>query len=276
MLLAVNLVVRDEAAHLAECLASVREVADEVVVHDTGSSDATVAIARAAGARVFEGQWRDDFAEARNVALAASTATWVLSLDADERWRGDPAALRTALLAAAPAAAFTVAVTNIAPAELGGDYEHRAPRLFRRAGTRWQGRVHEEPAGAQVRLVPLPPEAGSLLHLGYSDPAVHAGKSARNAAIAQAELDSLLAGGAADPRQVAGVLLDLGRSLLGSGRRRGRCVRRGRAGGAGRLDGSGPEVAGALGAGSGRHSPRSPARRLDVQRPDVRPERRGP
>lgn len=199
MLLAVNLVVRDEAAHLAECLASVREIADEVVVHDTGSSDATVAIARAAGARVFEGQWRDDFAEARNVALAASTATWVLSLDADERWRGDPAALRTALLAAAPAAAFTVAVTNIAPAELGGDYEHRAPRLFRRAGTRWQGRVHEEPAGAQVRLVPLPPEAGSLLHLGYSDPAVHAGKSARNAAIAQAELDSLLAGGAARP-----------------------------------------------------------------------------
>ncbi|MDP9407840.1 MAG: glycosyltransferase, partial [Actinomycetota bacterium] len=74
MLLAVNVIVRDEAAHLIACLASVREVADEVVVPDTGSRDGSVAVARAAGATVVEGRWEDDFAAARNVALEASSA----------------------------------------------------------------------------------------------------------------------------------------------------------------------------------------------------------
>ena len=220
MLLAVNVIVRDEAAHLAACLASVRAVADEVVVHDTGSADDSVAVARAAGAVVVEGRWEDDFAAARDVALEATSAPWVLALDADERWQGRPEDLRRVLQDAVPGVAFTVAVTNLAPAELGGDYQHRAPRLFRRSGTRWHGRVHEEPAGPQVReLLPLPAETGAVLHLGYADPAAHAGKSARNAALAQAELDRLVAEGEGDPRRVAAVVLDLGRSMVGAGRR---------------------------------------------------------
>ena len=55
-----------------------------MIVLDTGSSDATREIARAAGAEVHEFAWCDDFAAARNAALAHSDADWNLILDADE------------------------------------------------------------------------------------------------------------------------------------------------------------------------------------------------
>ena len=54
-LLSVCLIVKDEEQLLASCLQSVADVADEIVVYDTGSTDRTVEIARAAGARVVEG-----------------------------------------------------------------------------------------------------------------------------------------------------------------------------------------------------------------------------
>lgn len=79
------LIARDEAGQLAECLASAGDLADEVIVVDTGSRDATAALARAAGATVIELPWADDFGAARNAALAKAAGDWVLMLDADER-----------------------------------------------------------------------------------------------------------------------------------------------------------------------------------------------
>lgn len=78
-------VVRDEEQLLPGCLESVRGAVDELVLLDTGSRDRTVEIARASGARVLHRPWDDDFADARNAALAAVQAGWVLVLDADER-----------------------------------------------------------------------------------------------------------------------------------------------------------------------------------------------
>ena len=73
----------DEAAEIADCLASV-EWADEVVLVDSGSRDDTVAIARSCGARVIDAPW-SGFGPQKNRGLAACTQPWVLSLDADER-----------------------------------------------------------------------------------------------------------------------------------------------------------------------------------------------
>lgn len=82
--LSVCMIVRNESANLRRSLASVRDVADEIVVVDTGSTDDTVAVARTFGARVAHVAWCDDFAAARNAALALATCPWILSLDADE------------------------------------------------------------------------------------------------------------------------------------------------------------------------------------------------
>src|SRR6185369_8334423 len=92
--LALVMIARDEARCIERCLDSVRAHVDEMLVLDTGSSDGTPEIARRAGARVASFAWCDDFAAARNAALALADADWSLVLDADEWLVSGAAALR--------------------------------------------------------------------------------------------------------------------------------------------------------------------------------------
>ncbi len=78
------MIVKDEATNLPRCLASVKDIVDEIVVIDTGSSDDTPTLAERAGAQVDFLSWGDDFAHARNVSLDRATKDWILVLDADE------------------------------------------------------------------------------------------------------------------------------------------------------------------------------------------------
>ncbi len=83
-ILSVVMIAKNEEACIAQCLESVRDIAGEIVVGDTGSSDATREIAAGFGARVVEVPWQDDFAAARNAVLALATGQWLLHMDADE------------------------------------------------------------------------------------------------------------------------------------------------------------------------------------------------
>ena len=78
------MIVKDEENNLPHCLASVAGLFDEIVVVDTGSTDRTREIAREFGARVFDFVWVDDFAAARNAALARATGDYAFWLDADD------------------------------------------------------------------------------------------------------------------------------------------------------------------------------------------------
>jgi Flp pilus assembly protein TadD len=82
--LAIAMIVKNEAKNLRECLESVRPIANEIVIGDTGSSDDTIAIARQYGAHTLALEWRDDFAWARNEVLKQTVSDWILHLDADE------------------------------------------------------------------------------------------------------------------------------------------------------------------------------------------------
>jgi len=79
-----TMILRDEERNLPACLYSVRGLFDEIVVVNTGSTDRTREIARAFGARVFDFVWVDDFAAARNAALARGTGDYAFWLDADD------------------------------------------------------------------------------------------------------------------------------------------------------------------------------------------------
>ena len=82
--LSVIIITKNEAARLGDCLASV-QFADEIIVLDGYSTDATAEIARAHGAQVHQVADWPGFGPQKNRALALATKPWVLSIDADER-----------------------------------------------------------------------------------------------------------------------------------------------------------------------------------------------
>jgi (heptosyl)LPS beta-1,4-glucosyltransferase len=75
---------KNERAHLAACIASVRDVAGEILVADSGSTDGSPEIARALGCRVIERDYRT-YGDFLNWAIPQATHPWVLVLDSDER-----------------------------------------------------------------------------------------------------------------------------------------------------------------------------------------------
>ncbi len=144
--LSVALITRNEAANLPRTLASVRW-ANEIVVVDSGSTDATLAIARSAGARVFEEPWKG-FAAQKNSAIAHSISDWILSLDADEEVSPQLAQEIQALLAGEPAfSAYRIPRLNhflAVPLRHGGYWPDPKLRLFRRGAAQFADRpVHE-------------------------------------------------------------------------------------------------------------------------------------
>ncbi len=82
--LSLCMIVKNEEATLPQCLESVKNFVDEMIVMDTGSADKTVEIAHSFGAKVFHFDWCNHFSEARNEALKYVEGDWVLVLDADE------------------------------------------------------------------------------------------------------------------------------------------------------------------------------------------------
>ena len=136
------MIVRDEAATLARCLASVSGVADEIVLVDTGSVDATVAVAREHGAVVLHHAFHPvDFAAARNTGLQRAGGDFILVLDADETL--DPASVPAVRLLASEQenVGYVVTRRNIGPDKTWFDH---AVRLFpRRSDYLFRHRVHE-------------------------------------------------------------------------------------------------------------------------------------
>ena len=78
------MIVKNEEKCLAGCLACLKPVVDEMIIVDTGSSDRTVDIAVAFGAKVFDFTWSGDFSAARNHSLSSALGRWILVMDADE------------------------------------------------------------------------------------------------------------------------------------------------------------------------------------------------
>jgi len=78
------LIVKDEESTIERAINSARQMADEIIVVDTGSEDKTKEIAEHLGARIFSFPWRDDFSAARNFAIEQATGDYIFMLDGDE------------------------------------------------------------------------------------------------------------------------------------------------------------------------------------------------
>jgi len=138
------LIVRNEALVLARCLAAVKDHVDELIVADTGSTDNTVAVAQAMGAKVVHFAWIDDFSAARNFAFAQATTDWSFWLDADDI-AINPERIRP-LVANAPADVGGYQWRYINGRNNDGTpaFSYWRERCVRNdSGRRWQGRIHE-------------------------------------------------------------------------------------------------------------------------------------
>lgn len=82
--LSLCMITKNEEKFLVEAINSVKSIVDEIIVVDTGSTDATVEIANSLGAKIFFFEWCDDFSVARNESLKHATGDWILVLDGDE------------------------------------------------------------------------------------------------------------------------------------------------------------------------------------------------
>jgi glycosyltransferase involved in cell wall biosynthesis len=77
-------IVKNEEKNIERWLAGVRSFADEIIIIDTGSTDNTVALAKAGRAVVKHFPWRNDFSAAKNFAIEQAHGDWIVMLDADE------------------------------------------------------------------------------------------------------------------------------------------------------------------------------------------------
>jgi glycosyltransferase involved in cell wall biosynthesis len=167
------LIVHNEERHIGDCLASLRDLADEIVVLDDGSTDRTVELARAAGARVSHRPF-DDYGHQKQAALDLTTGEWVLSIDADERVTPELAlAIRHAVASASSADGYWVRRDLLylgAPLRFGGTGRDWILRLARRSRARFALLpVHEHLIidGTTARL------PGTLHHIKYQRLAEH-------------------------------------------------------------------------------------------------------
>ncbi len=168
MKLSVIIITKNEADNIQACLDSV-SFADQRIIVDSGSSDATVAIARAAGATVIETDW-PGFGPQKNRALQAAGGEWVLSLDADERVTPELAAeIRSVISMPDAADAYEISRLSwycgrfIRHAGWSPDY---VLRLFRRGTARFSDHVVHERVlsdGPSLKL------DSRLLHYSFRD-----------------------------------------------------------------------------------------------------------
>ncbi len=162
------LITRNEERYIKACLQSIRDIVDEIVVVDTGSTDKTVSIAGEFNARRFFFPWQDNFATARNEALKHCRGEWILYIDADERLEDTDRNQLLPFLDDKTKVAFTV---KFYPGK--GFTAYREYRIFRNdPRIRYTGVIHEtmfpairsvaESQGLTIGKIPA-----SIRHYGY-------------------------------------------------------------------------------------------------------------
>ncbi|WP_232016031.1 TPR domain-containing glycosyltransferase [Paenibacillus baekrokdamisoli] len=145
------MIVKNEEKVLEQCLSSVQELADEIIIIDTGSTDGTKEIALKYTEQVFDFQWINDFSAARNEGINKATGKWILILDADEYVKQDEVdSLRNMLnlTETDKPVGIVVDVMNLTGNSLTsttGFYQSSGTRIFTNGhGIHYENKIHEQ------------------------------------------------------------------------------------------------------------------------------------
>lgn len=186
--ISVCMIVKNEEKDLPRLLSSIKTLADEVIIVDTGSEDGTVEIAQRFGAKVYHFEWCDDFAAARNESLRHATKDYILWLDADDEVpQGSIPLIKEHLRKCRNSAVF-LKLRSIEGNRPG--FEAMQLRMFpNHRGVQFEGRIHEQAIHSINRKSMASGFcAATIHHLGYEDQKDVAEKMKRNAAMLEVEL----------------------------------------------------------------------------------------
>ncbi|ORT51903.1 hypothetical protein ST37_04310 [Vibrio sp. qd031] len=167
------IITKDEEKNIYDCISSIIESIDELIIYDTGSTDSTISLARnypSDKVLIYQGSWNNSFSEARNAAIDYCSNEWIIFIDADERLIDDP----------------NNSIRNSIHRYLvnGEDYSLGCPRIISESRIthslirilpnngkhRFHGRVHEyiEARSATVKKLPI-----TFTHSGYDKSTTH-------------------------------------------------------------------------------------------------------
>ncbi|MBI2659721.1 tetratricopeptide repeat protein [Candidatus Woesearchaeota archaeon] len=182
------MITKNEEKWLEQCLNSVKDIVDEIIIIDTGSTDKTKEIAKEFNAKIHDFKWSDDFSAARNESIKYATKDWILVLDADETLDKDGIKAIKDLIKDKANGAFLFLQKNYTDdtkiagfVNEGHSYENKKysgwygsfiARLFRnKKGFKFEGTVHEliEPS-IEKKKGKIAATKVVLHHYGNADP----------------------------------------------------------------------------------------------------------
>lgn len=162
------IIVKNEEELLPKCLESIKDLVNEIIIVDTGSTDKTKEIAEEHGAKIFDYEWDDDFSAARNYAISKATGDWIFTIDADEYIEVEDIKTFKKMLPDIEQDTIAIDVQNLYGAKRVPRGQLTQVRFFRKTSDfKYVGRVHNRPLinGDKIIVVPF-----RLYHVGYDLP----------------------------------------------------------------------------------------------------------
>lgn len=189
------LIVKNEEKFLEQCLSSLKGLVQQIVIVDTGSTDRTLEIAKAHGAKIGHFEWNNDFSAARNAALALVETPWALWVDADEQVPQTSHSGFFEGLIRPQFCGFNTPIWNfVSNEQIADQFVHTPTRLFQMLpGAAFHGRIHETVTDS-ILVHGLPVinlQNAAIHHFGYTPELIQErNKLERNQALLEAELEA--------------------------------------------------------------------------------------
>jgi glycosyltransferase involved in cell wall biosynthesis len=170
--ISVSMIAKDESADIVNALNSVKSIAQQIVVIDTGSKDETPELCTRHGAEVYFKKWSENFSESRNFATKHCRNEWIISIDADEILDLESFKKESHYLNDKSIGGLNVKIINsLGDNDYSPQSEHRYTRIFRNLpNIEYKGRIHEQILGSIYEVGLEVVETNIIIrHYGYID-----------------------------------------------------------------------------------------------------------
>ncbi len=162
------MIVKNEEANLVECLESICNFMDEIIIVDTGSSDRTKEIALQYTDKIYDYQWNNNFADARNFSISKASNEYILVIDSDETIESvDKCEIAQLIQQNPKKVGRLLRMNEYSRMGLAYKYSERVNRLFSKKYFKYEGTIHEQIIPTDEFSIEMYPIPLRIKHSGY-------------------------------------------------------------------------------------------------------------